>query len=106
MSDDLFSTVHCNDAEPPREWTDLVTSRFAHFQHPLDDDIEYPLDDVWTDPDDTSVRAHARRRSQVLDAQRGDPLEREETPVQQTIPFGHTTKSPDLTAARQPVTPT
>ena len=40
--DDLFSTVHCNDDEPPQAWNELVTSRFARVQNYTDDEIEYP----------------------------------------------------------------
>ena len=28
-SDELFSTVHCNDDEPPKVWNELVTSRLS-----------------------------------------------------------------------------
>ena len=67
--DDLFSTVHCNDDEPPEAWNELVTSRFSRVQHHTDDDIEYPLDEVWTEHDERTSEVNEQRRSAVIVAQ-------------------------------------
>ena len=84
--DDLFSTVHCNDDEPPKAWNELVTSRFSRVQNHTDDDIEYPLDEVWTEHDTRASTDNARRRSEVIVAQQPAEqltVEREEEPNQQ-----------------------
>ena len=82
--DDLFSTVHCNDDEPPKAWNELVTSRFSRVQHHTDDDIDYPLDEVWTEQDTRASEDNNRRRSAVIIAQQRSEqatVEREVNPA-------------------------
>ena len=53
--DDLFSTVHANESETPREWSKLISMPSARFQIAVEESAELAVDvliyiDVITNP--------------------------------------------------------
>ena len=38
--DDLFSTIHANESEPPTEWNNLISMPSARFQVVVDESAE------------------------------------------------------------------
>ena len=54
--DDLFSTVHTNESETPREWNKLISMPSARFQVALDESAELELADEWLTPTELESR--------------------------------------------------
>lgn len=63
--DDTFSSVHSPAEEVPAIWHQLLMSRSARQQIPLDDDASPWLADEWLTPEDRAVKDNDRRRRAV-----------------------------------------
>ena len=63
--DDLFSTVHTNESETPREWSKSISMPSAIFQVALDESAELQLADEWLTPTEQEARMQ-QQRAQVV----------------------------------------
>ena len=63
--DDLFSTVHANESETPREWSKLISMPSARFQTAVEDSAELELADEWLTPTELESRMQ-QQRAQVV----------------------------------------
>ena len=59
--DDLFSTVHANESETPREWNKLISMPSARFQVVVDESAELELADEWLTPTEQESRMQQQR---------------------------------------------
>ena len=63
--DDLFSTVHANESETPREWSKLISMPSARFQMDVEDSAELELAYEWLTPTEQESRMQ-QQRAQVV----------------------------------------
>ena len=63
--DDLFSTVHTNESETPREWNKLISMPSARFQTAVEGSAELELADEWLTPTELESRMQ-QQRAQVV----------------------------------------
>ena len=63
--DDLFSTVHANESETPREWNKIISMPSARIQITVEESAEQELADEWLTPTELESRMQ-QQRAQIV----------------------------------------